>query len=118
MTESAATATALLTHAAGLHARPSLKLTMLAKTFPAKIELALKPDGTWIDAKSIVKVMATKVPAGTTLHFRASGEGSRTALDAIVALIDRDFDEGAEGAGGAGAERGVGTGAPGKAADG
>lgn len=118
MTETAATATALLTHAAGLHARPSLKLTMLAKTFPAKIELALKSDGTWIDAKSIVKVMATKAPSGTTLHFRASGEGARAALDAIVALIDRDFDEGSAGADGVGAERRVKSAATGEAADG
>jgi phosphocarrier protein len=118
MTESAATATAILTHAAGLHARPSLKLTMLAKTFPAKIELALKPEGTWIDAKSIVKVLATKAPTGTVLHFRASGEGARTALDAIVALIDRDFDEAAEEAGGASAERSADSVAAGKAADG
>ena len=107
MTETAATATALLTHAAGLHARPSLKLTMLAKTFPAKIELAVKPEGAWIDAKSIVKVMATKAPTGTTLHFRASGADARRALDAIVALIDRDFDEGTADSGGAGAERGA-----------
>jgi phosphocarrier protein HPr len=118
MTEGAATATALLTHVAGLHARPSLKLTMLAKTFPAKIELALKPDGTWIDAKSIVKVMATKAPSGTTLHFRASGDGARSALDAIVALIGRDFDEAAEGTGGKSTERGAGNVAAGKATDG
>jgi phosphocarrier protein len=89
-----ATASATLNHAAGLHARPSLKLTMLAKTFAAKIELALKSDGPWIDAKSIVKVMATKAPMGSTLHFRASGENAQGALDAIIALIDRDFDEG------------------------
>ena len=92
MTE--ATASAILNHAAGLHARPSLKLTMLAKTFSAKIELALKPEGPWIDAKSIVKIMATKAPMGSTLHFRASGENAQGALDAIFALMDRDFDEG------------------------
>jgi phosphocarrier protein len=89
-----ATASATLTHAAGLHARPSLKLTMLAKTFTAKIELALKPEGPWIDAKSIVKVMATKAPMGSTLHFRGSGDNAQGALAAIIALIDRDFDEG------------------------
>jgi phosphocarrier protein len=94
MTE--ATAQTVLTHQAGLHARPSLKLTMLAKTFAEKIELALKPDGPWIDAKSIVKVMATKAPAGSILYFRASGERAEGALDAIVGLIDRDFDEGSE----------------------
>jgi len=94
MTE--ATASAILNHAAGLHARPSLKLTMLAKTFAAKIELAVKPEGPWIDAKSIVKVMATKAPMGSTLHFRASGDNAQGALDAIVALMDRDFDEGSD----------------------
>ena len=93
MTDAPDSATAVLTHAAGLHARPSLKLTMLAKTFAAKIELAVKPEGPWIDAKSIVKVMATKAPMGTTLHFRASGERAAEALAALVALVDRDFDE-------------------------
>ena len=92
-----ATASAILNHAAGLHARPSLKLTMLAKTFAAaKIELALKPEGPWIDAKSIVKVMATKAPMGSILHFRASGENAQAALDAILALMERDFDEGSD----------------------
>ena len=90
-----ATASTLLTHAAGLHARPTLKLTMLAKTFAAKIELAIKPEGPWVDAKSVVKVMATKAPKGSILHFRASGEKAAEALAALVALIDRDFDEGA-----------------------
>jgi phosphocarrier protein len=91
-----ATASTLLTHAAGLHARPTLKLTILAKTFAAKIELAVKPEGPWIDAKSVVKVMAMKAPKGSTLHFRASGEKADEAVAAIVALVDRDFDEGAD----------------------
>jgi phosphocarrier protein HPr len=91
MTE--ATASAILNHAAGLHARPSLKLTMLAKTFAAKIEVAVKLQGPWIDAKSIVKVMATKAPMGSTLYFRASGENAQGALDALIGLMDRDFDE-------------------------
>jgi len=95
MTE--ATNSTLLTHSAGLHARPTLKLTILAKTFAAKIELAVKPEGPWIDAKSVVKVMAMKAPKGSTLHFRASGDKAEEAVAAIVALVDRDFDEAAEG---------------------
>ena len=91
-----ATASTLLTHAAGLHARPTLKLTKLAKTFAAQIEIAVKPEGPWIDAKSVVKVMAMKAPKGSTLHFRASGDKAQEAVAQIVALIDRDFDEGAE----------------------
>jgi phosphocarrier protein HPr len=90
---SEATASTLLTHEAGLHARPTLKLTMLAKTFAAKIEIAAKPEGPWVDAKSVVKVMAMKTPKGSTLHFRASGDKAEEAVAAIVALVDRDFDE-------------------------
>jgi len=82
-----------ITHEVGLHARPSVKLTKLAKTFPAQVELALSADGPWIDAKSIVKVMAAKAPKGTVLHLRASGENAEGALSALVALVERDFDE-------------------------
>jgi phosphocarrier protein HPr len=82
-----------VTHDVGLHARPSVKLTKLAKTFAARVELALAPDGPWFDAKSIVKVMAAKAPKGTVLYMRASGEGAKQAIDALVGLVERDFDE-------------------------
>lgn len=89
-----AAASVLITHDVGLHARPSVKFTKLAKTFPARVDMALDASGPWIDAKSIVKVMATKAPKGTTLHLRAEGEGAEAAVDALVALVERDFDEG------------------------
>ena len=83
----------VLTHAVGLHARPSVKLTKLAKTFGSKIELGLTEDGPWIDAKSIVKVMAFKAAKGSTLHFRAHGGDAPEAVKALVDLVRRDFDE-------------------------
>lgn len=86
-------ASVLMTHAVGLHARPSVKLTKLAKTFEADVVLAASADGPWIDAKSIVKVMAMKAPKDTTLHFRASGPDADAALAALVSLVERDFDE-------------------------
>ena len=39
------TASSLLTNEIGLHARPSVKLTKLAKTFASKIEVAPRPEG-------------------------------------------------------------------------
>ncbi|EHK54245.1 phosphocarrier, HPr family protein [Mesorhizobium alhagi CCNWXJ12-2] len=84
-------------HEVGLHARPSVKFTKLAKTFAADVEVALTPEGPWFDAKSIVKVMAAKAPKGTVLHLRASGEGADSAVKALVALVERDFDEAVEG---------------------
>jgi phosphocarrier protein HPr len=91
----ACTASVLMTHHVGLHARPSVKLTKLAKRFEARIELAVSPDGPWIDAKSIVKVMAAKAPRDTVLHFRASGADASEAIDELTALVNRDFDEAA-----------------------
>ncbi len=78
MSATAAAQVEITHHAVGLHARPSVKFTKLAKTFAADIEMALAADGPWIDAKSIVKVMAAKAPmAHDALHLRASGEGRR-----------------------------------------
>jgi phosphocarrier protein HPr len=92
-----ATAQVEIKHEVGLHARPSVKFTKLAKTFAADIEMAIAADGPWIDAKSIVKVMAAKAPKGTVPYLRASGEGAESAVKALVELIERDFDEVAEG---------------------
>jgi phosphocarrier protein HPr len=91
-----AEATVVITHEVGLHARPSVKFTKLAKSFAAEVEIALAANGPWFDAKSIVKVMAAKAPKGTVLHIRASGEGADDAVDALVELVRRDFDEGAD----------------------
>jgi phosphocarrier protein len=84
----------LLRHAVGLHARPSVKLTKLAKTFGARIHLGLSEEGPWIDAKSIVKVMATKAPQETMLFFRAEGADAEQAVKALVALVEQDFEDG------------------------
>lgn len=84
----------LMRHEVGLHARPSVKLTKLAKSFQSRIDLGLSQDGPWIDAKSIVKVMAAKAPKDTVLHFRAEGEDAAAAVTALVGLVERDFDDG------------------------
>ena len=89
-----AEASVLISHDVGLHARPSVKLTRLAKGFGARIHMALDEAGPWIDAKSIVKVMATKAPKGAVLFLRAEGADARDAVNALVALVERDFDEG------------------------
>jgi phosphocarrier protein HPr len=87
------TASALLTNAIGLHARPSVKLTQLAKGFAADVELALDASGPWVDAKSPVKIMRVKASRGTTLHFRAKGADAKDAVASLVALVERRFDE-------------------------
>ena len=83
-----------ITHPVGLHARPAVKLTKLAKTFPAAIRIR-GAEGSWVDAKSIVKVMALKLKSGTVLEFEAEGDEAAIAVDALRSLVERDFDEGA-----------------------
>lgn len=103
-----ATGSVLLTHDVGLHARPSVKLTKLAKTFASRVELALAGDGPWIDAKSIVKVMATKAPQNSVLHFRADGDDAKAAVDALIALVAGDFEDAPAGQPGDMAHAGTG----------
>ena len=91
--DQAATGAIVIAHEVGLHARPSVKLTKLAKTFSSRIELGLSADGPWIDAKSVVKVMAFKAVKGSTLHLRAHGNDAPEAVQALVDLVRRDFDE-------------------------
>jgi phosphocarrier protein len=86
-------ASVVIRHAVGLHARPSVKLTKLAKSFASAIEIAGSADGPWIDAKSIVKVMAMKAKQDSTLHLRAKGGDAVVAVDALKNLVEHDFDE-------------------------
>ncbi|HSO46713.1 MAG TPA: HPr family phosphocarrier protein [Rhizobiaceae bacterium] len=94
MTVETAQTEIVITHQVGLHARPSVKFTKLAKNFECAIEVAIAPQGPWIDAKGIVKIMALKAPVGTRLQIRASGVDAAKAVEALRALVERDFDEG------------------------
>jgi phosphocarrier protein len=87
------TGTVVIAHDVGLHARPSVKLTKVAKGFQSLIEIGQGPEGPWIDAKSIVRVMALKVKQHATLYIRARGEDAADAVSALKALVERDFDE-------------------------
>ena len=87
------TGKALLTNTVGLHARPSVKLTQLAKSFQSSIQLALSEAGPWIDAKSPVKVMRARAPKGSMLYFAINGPDDEAALAAILTLIEDRFGE-------------------------
>ena len=83
-----------VTHPTGLHARPAVRLTKMAKGFAAEVRLRPLPDGAWVDAKSLVKVLALKLRSGTEVELEAEGEGAEAAVEALAGLVRRDFDEG------------------------
>lgn len=88
---------AVLTHAGGLHARPAIKLTQVAKRFESAVWIALAEHGPWIDAKSIARVMATKTPYMATLYFVAEGNDAAEATSALARLVESDFADDGNG---------------------
>jgi len=84
---------AVLTHAGGLHARPAIKLTKLAKRFACAVWIALDERGPWTDAKSIARVMALKTPPMATLHFMGQGDDADEAVNALAKLVETDFND-------------------------
>ena len=83
-----------VTHGVGLHARPSVTFTRLAKSFPCSIEIEVNGNNVWLNGKSIVKIMGARIRRGSLLRIRAEGTGAQEAITALKALIERDFDEG------------------------
>jgi phosphocarrier protein len=74
----------------GLHARPAVKLTKLAKGFAAAVRVRAG-DGAWVNAKSPNAVMKLKARHGELLAFAAEGADAADAVGALVALVERDF---------------------------
>lgn len=83
-----------VTHGVGLHARPSVTFTRLAKSFPCKIEIEVNGSGDWFNGKSITRIMAARIRNGAMLSIRADGLLASEAITALAELIGRDFDEG------------------------
>jgi phosphocarrier protein len=91
-----AIATAALRDPLGLHARPSVALVKLAKSFEAAVEVAAGDANagaaaTWVPAKSLMKVMKVKAPNGTVLSFRADGPDAEAAVAALARLVEENF---------------------------
>jgi phosphocarrier protein HPr len=77
----------------GLHARPAVKLTKLAKTFASTVEIRADDGTVWTNAKSPNAVMKLRAGHGLPLHIRATGGDARAAVDALVALVDQNFND-------------------------
>ena len=75
----------------GLHARASAKLTQLAGRFKCEVWMAKGPRR--INAKSIMGVMMLAAGQGTPVTVRINGEDEAAAMEAVVGLFERRFDE-------------------------
>ena len=82
-----------LIHAAGMHARPAVKLTKLAKKFQAEISIRASAAAEWINAKSVSKIMALRAARDSIIEIEASGEDAEAAVAALVELVATDFPD-------------------------
>ena len=82
-----------LLHAVGMHARPAVKLTKLAKRFELQIAMRVAGAVDWIDPKSVTKVMAMRAARDSIIEFEARGADAQAAVAALVRLVAQDFPD-------------------------
>ncbi len=75
----------------GLHTRPAAMLVKVAAKFQS--DFTIRKDSFEINGKSIIGVMTLAAEQGSTLVFRFSGEDEQQAAEAVIALVERGFDE-------------------------
>ena len=83
--------TVTIKNRAGLHTRPAATLVKTASHFQS--EFTISKDGFDINGKSIIGVMTLAAEEGSQLLLRFEGSDEQEAMDAIVELFERGFDE-------------------------
>lgn len=75
----------------GLHARAAAKFVKLAATFDAQVTVGHR--GTEVSGLSIMGLMMLAAAPGCCIELKAAGNQAIEALEALVDLVDRKFDE-------------------------
>lgn len=78
----------------GLHARPASRVVQAVRTLDAHVALRNRTTGSaWVPASSLSKVATLGVLCGHEVEVRADGTQAREALDHLLGLAARHFDE-------------------------
>lgn len=75
----------------GLHARAAAKFVKVAEQFVAEVEV--RKDDMVVCGTSIMGLMVLAAALGSQLEIRTRGREAQAALVALVALVERGFDE-------------------------
>jgi len=88
-------ASAQIRNKLGLHARPAAHFVRLASRFAADVYVSR--DSVEVNGKSIMGVMMLTAEQGARIEIRAEGEDAERAVEELVALVERGFDEDDDG---------------------
>ena len=80
-----------ITNSLGLHARPASLFVKVATNF--KSEIIVEKDGEEVNGKSLMGLLMLAAAVGSIIKVSAKGEDCDKALQAIVELIERKFEE-------------------------
>lgn len=76
----------------GLHARAASSFVRTAVAFDADVRVG--KDGRWVDGKGILGLMTLEAGPGSKIALQVGGAQAHDAFAALVALVERGFDEG------------------------
>ena len=82
--------TVTITSSEGLHLRPATNLCKVAVSYDCDVTFVI---GNYhASAKSVISVLAAKVKQGDEITLTCDGKDEQEAMEAIMALIERDLD--------------------------
>jgi phosphocarrier protein len=82
---------AVIQNRLGLHARPAAMFVREANRH--KCEIHVEKDGETINGKSIMGLMMLAAGMGSRIRITATGPGAPEAVQALLQLVERKFDE-------------------------
>jgi phosphocarrier protein len=83
--------TVVIKNRAGIHARPSAMLVQTAMDFRSNIYFEKGNDR--INGKSIMGILTLGAAYGSKIRVIAEGEDEQTALEAMINLFNKKFEE-------------------------
>jgi phosphocarrier protein len=84
-------AIATIANKRGLHARAAAKFVKTAETFTADIEVV--KDDLRVSGRSIMGLMMLAAATGSTIRLCSKGCDAAAALETLIDLVKRKFDE-------------------------
>jgi len=89
MSAQSATRQVVVTHAAGIHARPSLAIFNTVRGFQSQV--TIRNGRHAADAREILQLLSLGVPCGAEVTLSAEGPDAEEAVDALANLFADDF---------------------------